>query len=107
LYSILAAGRPYVAAVEDDCEVVDITRKHQCGVIVAPGDAEALAARVLEIYRDGPRAAELGQRAREAGLTFDRPRQIAAYAALLRRVAGRDARSEVRACETSDAEARV
>jgi len=89
LYSILAAGRPYVAAVEDDCEVVDVTRRYRCGFIVSPGDAEALAARILDLYRDGALAAELGQRAREAGLAFDRPRQVAAYAAVLRGVAGR------------------
>src|SRR5262249_1161136 len=33
LYSILAAGRPYVAAVEAECEVVEITRKHDCGLL--------------------------------------------------------------------------
>jgi glycosyltransferase involved in cell wall biosynthesis len=108
VYSILAAGRPYVAAVEEDCEVADITRQYRCGVVVAPGDAEALAARILEIYRDGPRAAELGQRAREAGLTFDRRRQVAAYASLLRRVAGVDGRiaTDVRAGE-NNVQARV
>jgi colanic acid biosynthesis glycosyl transferase WcaI len=95
LYSILAAGRPYVAAVEDACEAAEITRQHQCGLLVAPGDADALAARILEIYRSGPLAARLGQRAREAGLAFDRPRQVAAYAKLFRRVAGMEARTEV------------
>lgn len=88
LYGILAAGRPYVAAVEDACEVADLTQQYRCGFVVAPGDAEALVARILDVYRDGPLAAELGQRAREAGLAFDRPRQVAAYAALLRRVSG-------------------
>ena len=88
LYSILAAGRPYVAAVEDACEVADITREYGCGVIVPPGDADALAARILDMYRDGPLTAELGQRAREAALAFNRPGQVAAYAELLRRVAG-------------------
>jgi glycosyltransferase involved in cell wall biosynthesis len=86
LYSILAAGRPYVAAVEDACEVVDITRRYACGFVVPPGDAASLAEKILEIYRDGPLAAELGQRAREAALAFDRRRQTAAYAALLRQV---------------------
>jgi glycosyltransferase involved in cell wall biosynthesis len=86
LYSILAAGRPYIAAVEDACEVVDITRRHACGFVVPPGDAGALAAKILEVYHDGPLAAELGQRAREAGLVFDRRRQTAAYAALLRQL---------------------
>jgi colanic acid biosynthesis glycosyl transferase WcaI len=88
LYSILAAGRPYVAAVEEACEVADITGRHQCGFIVRPGDADALAARVLDVCRNAPLAAELGRRAREAALGFDRGRQTAAYAALLRQVAG-------------------
>lgn len=86
VYGILAAGRPYVAAVEDACEVVEITRRHACGFVVAPGDADAIAARILEVYRDRPLAAALGQRARAAGLAFDRRRQTAAYASLLRRV---------------------
>jgi glycosyltransferase involved in cell wall biosynthesis len=91
LYSILAAGRPYVAAVEESCEVADITGRHECGFVVPPGDAEALAGRILHVYRNAPIAAELGRRAREAALAFDRRRQTAAYAALLRQVAGQAA----------------
>ena len=87
LYSILAAGRPYVAAVDEACEVADITSRHQCGFVVRPGDADALAGRILDVYRNAPLAAELGRRAREAALAFDRRRQTAAYAALLRQVA--------------------
>lgn len=87
LYSILAAGRPYVAAVEDSCEVADITGRHDCGFLVPPGDPDALAARILDVYRNAPLAADLGKRAREAALAFDRRRQTAAYAALLRQVA--------------------
>ncbi|MGH8185465.1 MAG: glycosyltransferase family 4 protein, partial [Steroidobacteraceae bacterium] len=95
LYGILAAGRPYVAAVEDACEVAEITGRHECGFIVRPGDADALAARILGVYRNRSLAAELGRRAREAGLAFDRPRQTAAYAALLRQVTGRIAAGAV------------
>lgn len=86
LYSILAAGRPYVAAVEEACEVAEITGRHECGFIVPPGDPDALASRILDVYRNAPLAAELGRRAREAALAFDRRRQTAAYAALLRQV---------------------
>lgn len=86
LYGILAAGRPYVAAVEEASEVVDITRRYACGFVVPPDDAGALAARILDVYRDRPLAAQLGKRAREAGLIFDRRRQVAAYASLFRQV---------------------
>lgn len=89
LYTILAAGRPYVAAVEEDCEVAQITRQFGCGVSVAPGDGEAMAAAIAALASDPARAASLGERARLAALTFDRPRQVAAYAGLFERLAAR------------------
>jgi colanic acid biosynthesis glycosyl transferase WcaI len=82
LYTILAAGRPYVAAVEPECEVAQITAEHGCGVLVDPGDGAAMAAAILELYRDPNRVETLGTRARAAALTFDRPKQVAAYAEL-------------------------
>jgi glycosyltransferase involved in cell wall biosynthesis len=89
LYGILAAGRPYVAAVEDDCEVAAITRRHDCGRIVEPGDARALADRILDFHRDRETSKACGQRAREAGLSFDRRAQVAKYYALFEAVAHR------------------
>jgi glycosyltransferase involved in cell wall biosynthesis len=87
LYTILASGRPYIAAVEADCEVAQITRDYECGVAVAPGDGEAMAAAILRLHDDRPHAAALGLRAREAAQAFDRPRQVAAYAELFARLA--------------------
>ena len=89
LYGILAAGRPYVAAVEPACEVAAITAKNDCGLLVPPGDADALAGRILELYRDRQLAAHLGENARRAALAFDRPLQVDRYAALLREVGAR------------------
>jgi len=86
VYNVLASGRPCIAAVEDDCEVADIIRTHGCGYVVAPGDAAALAARVLDLAKDRGKAADFGTRARQAALEFDRPRQVAAYDALLREI---------------------
>lgn len=82
LYGVLAAGRPYVAAVEEASEVAAITRRYDCGLLAAPGDAADLAEKILKLYLDRPLAKSLGERAREAALHFDRPRQIAAYHAL-------------------------
>ena len=87
LYSVLASGRPCIAAVEQDCEVAQIVEEACCGFVVGPGDASALRARVVEIASDPSRARQMGERAREAALQFDRPRQVAAYDALLREVA--------------------
>jgi colanic acid biosynthesis glycosyl transferase WcaI len=87
LYPILAAGRPYVAAVEPATEVAALTAQHQCGVVVTPGDAAALAAAIAGLADDGPRRRAMGQRARQAGELFGRDRQIAAVAAAVREVA--------------------
>jgi len=87
LYGILAAGRPYVAAVEDACEVAAITRQRDTGRIVGPGSGEALAAEILALYRDHDLARRLGANARGAALSFDRPLQVNAYERLFRELA--------------------
>ena len=87
LYGILASGRPYVAAVEPDCEVTTLTRQYDCGLIAEPGSARDLADKVMALYRDRDLAGRLGQNARSAGLSFDRRSQVARYAELFRGVA--------------------
>jgi colanic acid biosynthesis glycosyl transferase WcaI len=89
VYTVLASGRPCIAAVEPDCEVADIIHRHDCGFVIGPGDASALRARTLELAADRDRVVAMGMRARCAALQFDRPRQVAAYDALLREVAPR------------------
>jgi colanic acid biosynthesis glycosyl transferase WcaI len=83
LYGILAAGRPYVAAVEEPSEVASITKTYDCGLLAPPGDPEGLAATILQLYRDRNLARRLGMNARRAALDFDRPLQVAKYARLL------------------------
>ena len=60
LYGILAAGRPYVAAVEETCEVAAITQQYDCGLLAKPGDAAGLAQQILTLYRDRKLAHRLG-----------------------------------------------
>jgi colanic acid biosynthesis glycosyl transferase WcaI len=79
LYGILAAGRPFIAAVEDDCEAAEIARQFDCGVVVEPGSVDQMADAIRGLYMDRTRAAAMAARAREAGLTFDRRRAVAAY----------------------------
>jgi lipopolysaccharide/colanic/teichoic acid biosynthesis glycosyltransferase len=86
LYGILAAGRPYVAAVEDECEVADITREYDCGLLAKPGDAKDLADKILTLYGDPAKARRLGENARKAGLHFDRRNQVALYNEVFRQV---------------------
>ena len=57
---MLASGRPCVAAVEQECEVADIIQRAGCGFVVAPGDASALRARIVELAANRDRAADMG-----------------------------------------------
>ena len=87
LYPILAAGRPYIAAVEPLSEVAALTERHRCGVLVAPGDAAALASTIVALADDRQSRETMGLRAREAAELFARDRQVAAHAQVLQQVA--------------------
>ena len=89
LYPILAAGRPYVAAVEASSEVAALTARHDCGAVVTPGDADALASAILALAADSARRAAMGASARAAAALFSRDRQVAEHARVIREVAGR------------------
>lgn len=89
LYGILAAGRPYVAAVEEGCEVAALTRRYGSGLVVEPGNATALAAAIRTFYEDRQQTVRAGERAREAGVSFDRRVQVARYMDVFRQVANR------------------
>src|SRR5437667_281232 len=52
LYGILAAGRPFVAAVDPSCEVATIATEHSCGVVAPPGDPDALASAIAGLCDD-------------------------------------------------------
>jgi hypothetical protein len=95
LYGILAAGRPYVAAVEDSCEVASIATSNQCGLVAEPGDARQLAARILSFYADRAMTKRYGENARAVGLSFDRRIQVARYADVFRSLVGRAAGRDV------------
>ena len=84
LYGILAAGRPYVAAVEEGCEVASITRARRCGLVAEPGNPRDLADKILAFYRDREMADCFGANARSAGLVFDRTVQVRNYMELFR-----------------------
>jgi colanic acid biosynthesis glycosyl transferase WcaI len=86
VYGILAAGKPYVAAIEPGAEPALIAEEYGCGVRVEPGDPEALAAAIREA-RGGPLGA-MGVDARKAlEERFDRRIATAAYRRLLERLA--------------------
>jgi glycosyltransferase involved in cell wall biosynthesis len=91
LYGILAAGRPFVAAVEDECEVAAIARARECGRLAEPGNARDLADQILAFHADRAMAERTGANAREASLAFDRRGQVSRYMDLFRRIRSREA----------------
>jgi lipopolysaccharide/colanic/teichoic acid biosynthesis glycosyltransferase len=88
LYGILAAGRPYVAAVEEKSEVTAITKKFDCGLLTEPGNPEDLAEKILSLYHDLPLTQRLGSNARQAAFEFDRRVQVRAYYELFQGLVG-------------------
>lgn len=87
LYGILAAGRPYVAAVEATCEVASLATTHGCGLVAEPGNAREMADRIMTFYRDRDFTIRAGQQARQVGLSFDRRIQVGRYLDVFRGLA--------------------
>jgi colanic acid biosynthesis glycosyl transferase WcaI len=85
VYGIMAAGKPYVAAVEPGSEPALVAEEHGCGFVVEPDDPEALARAIVEA-REAP-LEEMGRRGREAFKhLYDRPIATGAYRRLLEKV---------------------
>ena len=63
-YGIAAAGRPLIAIAAPDGEIARLVREHECGFVVAPGDAPALAALLAALAADRGALAGMGARAR-------------------------------------------
>jgi glycosyltransferase involved in cell wall biosynthesis len=86
MYPSLASGRPLVAMVDRDSEVAQLTAIHECGVVVPPGDRQALADAVVSLADDSGRRQRMGDAARRLALQFDRRTQVALHAAMLREI---------------------
>ncbi len=84
LYGILAAGKPYVAAVDADSEVARVTRTERTGVVIAPDEAGPLVDAIRWCLRNPRELWEMGQRGRRvAEERFDRAVSVAAFRAML------------------------
>ncbi|MFQ5881341.1 MAG: sugar transferase [Candidatus Methylomirabilales bacterium] len=90
LYAILASGRPYVAAVDSESEVAEITQKYGCGLLASPQSVKDLTEKISVLYRDRALATRLGTNGRQAAMVFDRARAVAAYHGLFREIVARE-----------------
>lgn len=73
IYGILAAGRPFVAIMEDDAAIARLARENSIGFVTAPGDGDELARTISEAADHRERLHLMGKRARQmAESCFDR-----------------------------------
>jgi colanic acid biosynthesis glycosyl transferase WcaI len=87
IWGVLAAGRPVIAAADEESETVALVRETGCGVTVPPGDALRLA-EAIRACHDGRHDLEaMGRRARAyAEARGDRSVAVARYRSVLEEV---------------------
>jgi glycosyltransferase involved in cell wall biosynthesis len=64
MWGVLAAGRPVIAAAEDESETAQVVRATGCGVVVPPGDSYRLAEAIRSFHDGAYDLEEMGRRAR-------------------------------------------
>ena len=64
-YGIAAAGRPVIAITAKDGDFARLVEQHECGFVIEPGHADALADALMRLPGDAKRLADMGRRARE------------------------------------------
>ncbi|MEX2274167.1 MAG: glycosyltransferase family 4 protein [Actinomycetota bacterium] len=88
LYGIMAAGKPYVAAIDPDTEPALVAHEYGCGLRAEPDDPRSLADAIRRA-RTGP-LSEMGAHGREAfNHLYDRPKATDSYRSLLEEVVSR------------------
>jgi colanic acid biosynthesis glycosyl transferase WcaI len=84
MYGVMAAGKPFIAAVERRSEVALVVEETGCGIRLEPGDAPQLASTIAEVRHEEGRLAEMGRRGRSRlESEFERTRTTGAYRDLL------------------------
>ena len=86
-YTILASGRPLIAAVDEQAETRRLVAESQCGIVVPPEEAQTLADAIRQMYHAPVVRAEMGQRGRASVSAHYTPQVVASqYDALLKLV---------------------
>jgi colanic acid biosynthesis glycosyl transferase WcaI len=76
LYPILAAGKPVLAVAPEASDVARIVRRENCGLVAGPDDPAAVAEAARSLARDPARLENMGRRAREISLSYDKVAQL-------------------------------
>ena len=87
MWGVLAAGRPVIAAAEEESETAQVVRATGCGVVVPPGDSYRLAEAIRAFHDGAYDVAEMGRRARAyAESETDRKIAVSRYRDVLEEV---------------------
>ena len=86
-YGIAAAGRPTIAITARDGEIARLVLEHRCGLVIEPGQADALADAIARLSTDPQSLAAMGARARAMlDANFTRRQALERWRDLLDRV---------------------
>jgi putative colanic acid biosynthesis glycosyltransferase WcaI len=89
LYGVLAAGRPVIAAAEDESELAQLVRETGCGLVVPPGEPAQLADAIRACRNGVHDLEEMGRRARRyAETSGNRALAVERYRAVIGEVLG-------------------
>ena len=83
-YGIAAVGRPMISIGASDGEIARLVRQHECGLVIEPGNGDALAEALVVLSASPQRVSEMGKRARAMlDQCFTRKRALGRWHALL------------------------
>lgn len=84
----MAAARPVIASVDQDCDTAETIRSAQCGLVVPPADPLTLAAAVLYYYRRPKALQEAGSAGYNYFLSnFEKEVILPQYLAVIQQIA--------------------
>jgi len=87
LYNMLAAGKPIIAAIEDNAETARVVREERIGWVVPPDSPQELGAAIVEASSNPAILAQMGVRARAvAEAKYSLSQGVEAYRVLFRDV---------------------
>ena len=85
LLTYMACGRPVILSLPGESDACAIVREADCGLLVRPGDAGALAAAIRTLLADPAHADRLGAAGRRYAVEhFQRSARVTEYEALLK-----------------------
>jgi colanic acid biosynthesis glycosyl transferase WcaI len=83
----MAAARPVIASVDDNCDTADLIRSANCGLVTPPADAGALAQAILRLVHNPELRQQMGQSGqRYFAANLERKQVLTNYISLVERM---------------------